>query len=343
MNNEHKNVYTFKSVLVTGGCGFIGSNFLIYFVKNYPDTTFINIDKLTYCSNKQYLCEIEKHKNYKFIQSNINNHDFISHILIEYNIDTVVHFAAQSHVDHSFRESLQYTQDNVVGTHSLLETCYIYGNIRKFIHVSTDEVYGESNVDEDKKTTRSILEPTNPYSATKAAAEHIAGSYYKSFGFPVIITRGNNVYGKFQYPEKIIPKFVLQCFKNKPVTIQGNGLNLRSYIYVDDVVRAFETILKFGKTGEIYNIGSDNEYSNLEIAQKIIKIVKGHHLDYTEKIKYIEDRNFNDKRYYISSSNLEDLSWKPEKPFDEGLKDTINWYIDTGFPKKYWDIDKLKY
>ena len=230
------------------------------------------------------------------------------------------------------------------GTHSLIETCKSYNKIKRFIHVSTDEVYGESEYSETKKTENSILEPTNPYAATKAAAEHIVKSYYRSFDFPVIITRGNNVYGKYQYPEKIIPKFIHQCLNNRNCTLHGNGKNLRTYIHVTDVVRAFETILSKGKIGEIYNIGSDNEYTNIQIAEKIIYHSipsignELYDLDYKNFIEYIKDRDFNDKRYHIDSSNLKSLGWEEKVNFDEGLQTTIDWYKTDGFKNNYWDI-----
>ena len=252
------------------------------------------------------------------------------HILEEYAIDTVVHFAAQSHVDNSFGEALEYTKDNILGTHSLIETCKTYGNIKRFIHVSTDEVYGESSKKDSKKDVYSILQPTNPYSATKAAAEHIVRSYYHSFKFPVIVTRGNNVYGKYQFPEKIIPKFVYQCLKNQDLTIHGTGENLRTYIHVNDVVNAFEVILKRGVVGETYNIGSENEFTNYQIAEKVLAIMKKKYG--TESgIICVEDRPFNDYRYHIDCVLLEELGWKEEISFETGLNETINWYLHNYF------------
>ena len=229
-------------------------------------------------------------------------------------------------MQNSFQDSLQYTQDNILGTHTLLEASRLYGKIKRFIHISTDEVYGESMLEEneDKKNEESILCPTNPYAATKAAAELIAKSYYHSFNMPIIITRGNNVYGPNQYPEKLIPRFIQLLFENKPVTIQGDGTNVRAFLHVDDVCSGIKLILLSGSIGEIYNIGSDDntEYSVLQIAHLLIeKIQKS--TSYCDWIEFIDDRPFNDKRYYISNEKVKKLGWEIKKDFYEGLNDLI--------------------
>jgi dTDP-glucose 4,6-dehydratase len=314
-----------KNLLVTGGCGFIGSNFINdYFYKN-KDVTIVNLDAMYYCaSEKNILEEIRNSDRYNLVKGNLCSFDLLRHILESYQIDTIIHFAAQSHVQNSFEDSLQYTNDNVVGTHTLLETARRYGNIQKIIHISTDEVYGESMLDdtEEKKNENSILCPTNPYAATKAAAELIAKSYYFSFKMPIIITRGNNVYGPNQYPEKLIPRFIQLLKEDKPVTIQGDGTNVRAFLHVSDVCTALENIIEKGILGEIYNIGSDehNEYTVLEIAKKLIKTIKKTE-DYDSWISYIEDRPFNDKRYYISNQKVKDLGWTIDKDFDLGLQE----------------------
>jgi dTDP-glucose 4,6-dehydratase len=252
--------------------------------------------------------------------------DLLAHILESYKIDTIIHFAAQSHVQNSFDDSIQYTHDNVLGTHTLLEASKKYGKIQKFIHISTDEVYGESMIaeNEEKKTENTILCPTNPYAATKAAAELIAQSYYFSFKMPIIITRGNNVYGPNQYPEKLIPLFIKQLNENKKVTIQGDGTNLRAFLHVLDVCSALECIIEKGIVGEIYNIGSDehHEYSVTEIAHKLIWRLKNT-ADYDRWITYIEDRPFNDKRYHISNDKLKQIGWSIKIDFDEGLDELL--------------------
>lgn len=314
-----------ERLLVTGGCGFIGSHFINHYYYENPDCHIINIDAMYYCASQEnVLPEIRNSSRYTFIRGSICSLDFVSHILGVYQINRVVHFAAQSHVQNSFSDSLQYTQDNVLGTHTLLEACRRSAGIQKFIHISTDEVYGESmlGADSDKKTEESVLCPTNPYAATKAAAELIAQSYYHSFKMPILITRGNNVYGPNQYPEKLIPKFIQQLKSGQNVTIQGDGSNVRAFLHVKDVCRALTLVLEKGEVGEIYNIGSDedSEYSVLEIARMLIKMVFPDLEDVDKKITYIEDRPFNDKRYYISNDKVKKLGWEIEVDFMEGLR-----------------------
>ena len=325
-----------RSILITGGCGFIGSNFINYILKKYDDITIINIDAMYYCASElnidKDIRESEIYKDrYKLIKGNLCSYDLVNHIINDYGIEYIIHFAAQSHVQNSFEDALQYTNDNIVGTHNLLEVSRKYGKLKKFIHVSTDEVYGESMIekDENKKTEESILCPTNPYAATKASAELIAQSYYHSFHLPIIITRGNNVYGPNQYPEKIIPRFIKLLKENKKVTIQGDGSNVRAFIHVQDVVKAFEIILDKGIIGEIYNIGSDDneEYSVYQVAklliQKIKKIDDSYECNYNDYIEYIQDRPFNDKRYYISNKKIKSLGWSIHENFDKGIDELI--------------------
>lgn len=316
-----------KNLLVTGGCGFIGSNFINYYFYNNIDVNIINLDAMYYCANELNINEeIRNSDRYHLIKGNLCSIDLLNHILDNYKIDTVIHFAAQSHVQNSFEDSLKYTYDNILGTHTLLESCRKYEKIQKFIHISTDEVYGESllSEDEEKKNEQSILCPTNPYAATKAGAELIANSYRFSFKMPIIITRGNNVYGPCQYPEKLIPRFIELLKEGKKVTIQGDGSNVRAFLHALDVAKALELILEKGKIGEIYNIGSDEdkEYTVLEIAKILIKLIKNSE-DYDSYIDYIEDRPFNDKRYYISNEKVKKLGWSIDKDFMEGLKELI--------------------
>jgi dTDP-glucose 4,6-dehydratase len=315
------------NLLVTGGCGFIGSNFINYiFNKNIYN--IINIDAIYYCANENNIREeIRNSVNYKFIKCNLCNFDFVKEIIKSNQITQVIHFAAQSHVQNSFEDSLQFTHDNILGTHTLLEVCRRYGKITKFIHVSTDEVYGESmlNEDEQHKTEHSVLCPSNPYAATKAGAELLAQAYYHSYKMPIIITRGNNVYGPNQYPEKLIPCFIKMLKEDKNVTIQGDGSNVRAFLHSEDTARAFELILEKGILGEIYNIGCDEnmEYSVLEVAKILIRMIK-HTDDYSKYITYVEDRPFNDKRYYISNKKLRDLGWSINIQFIDGLTDLIS-------------------
>jgi dTDP-glucose 4,6-dehydratase len=315
------------NLLVTGCCGFIGSNFVNYYFKKNPHVNIVNLDAMYYCASEQNVdTDIRCSGRYHLVKGNLCSYDLIINILNIYKIDTVIHFAAQSHVQNSFDNALQYTNDNVVGTHTLLEACRKYGKINRFIHISTDEVYGESMLTEieEKKHEGSILCPSNPYAATKAAAELIAKSYYHSFKMPIIITRGNNVYGPNQYPEKLIPKFIQQLENGEKVTIQGDGTNVRAFLHVNDVCSALMHVLEKGEIGEIYNIGSDdnNEYTVLQIAHMLIEKIKKT-TDYNEWITYIEDRPFNDKRYYISNQKVKDLGWTIDTDFEKGLDNII--------------------
>lgn len=315
-----------QNLLVTGGCGFIGSNFINYIFKkgNYK---IINLDAMYYAANKNNIHpEIRNSENYTLIEGNLCSKDLIKHILHTYSINKVIHFAAQSHVQNSFDDSLQYTRDNILGTHILLECCRHYGNLERFIHVSTDEVYGESmnKINEQSKTEQSILCPTNPYAATKAGAELIAQSYNHSFNMPIIITRGNNVYGPNQYPEKLIPRFIQQLKNDEKVTIQGKGTAVRAFLHAYDTAKAFECILEKGTIGEIYNIGCDEgmEYSVMEVANILIKLIKKTE-NCDDWITYIEDRPFNDQRYYISNEKVKKLGWNITINFIDGIKELI--------------------
>jgi dTDP-glucose 4,6-dehydratase len=315
-------------LLVTGGCGFIGSNFVNYYFKQNSDATIVNLDAMYYCASETNInVEVRESSRYHLIKGNLCSYDLIANILNIYQIDTIIHFAAQSHVQNSFEDALQYTHDNVQGTHTLLEASRKHGKIIRFIHISTDEVYGESmlNSDEEKKNENSILCPTNPYAATKAAAELIAKSYYHSFKMPIIITRGNNVYGPNQYPEKLIPRFIQQLQQNEKVTIQGDGSNVRAFLHVNDVCSALKLVLEKGEIGEIYNVGSDDhhEYTVLQIAHILIEKIKKT-TQYDDWITYIEDRPFNDKRYYISNEKVKQLGWTIEVDFDKGIDELIN-------------------
>ena len=286
------------NLLITGGCGFIGSNFINYYFPKQNINKLVNLDAMYYNASENNVdLSIKQNNKYVFVKGNLNDVSLITNILKKYQITHIIHFAAQSHVQNSFYNSLMYTNDNILGTHNLLECCRIYGKIKKFIHVSTDEVYGESinDVNEKHKTELSILCPTNPYAATKAASELIAQSYAHSFNLPIVITRGNNVFGPNQYPEKLIPLFIKLLKENKKLTIQGKGT-------------------------AIYNIGCDEgmEYSVMDVAKILIKMIKNtDNID--EWIEYIEDRPFNDQRYYISNEKLKQLGWSIKYNLINGL------------------------
>ena len=315
-------------LLVTGGCGFIGSNFINLIMERCDKIKVINFDAMYYCANETNVDKKWRDSDrYVFVKGNLCSMDIVTYVLDNLKPTHIIHFAAQSHVQNSFTDSLQYTNDNIVGTHTLLEATRLYGKIQKFIHVSTDEVYGESalSVNENHKTECSVLCPTNPYAATKASAELIAQSYNHSFNMPIVITRGNNVYGPNQYPEKVIPKFIQQLKNKEKVSIQGDGSCVRAFLHSYDTATAFQCILEKGKVGEIYNIGCDEkmEYSILDIAKILITKIKGNDIKIEDWIEFIEDRPFNDKRYYISNKKLKELGWKIEKNFDEELNKLI--------------------
>jgi dTDP-glucose 4,6-dehydratase len=315
------------NLLITGGCGFIGSNFINYYFPKQKVNKLVNIDAMYYAANEENIKEIIRlDDDYVLVKGNLCDDKLVSKVLNEHEITHVIHFAAQSHVQNSFEDSLKFTNDNIVGTHTLLECCRKYCKIERFIHVSTDEVYGESlnELNEKHKTEQSILCPTNPYAATKAGAELIAQSYAHSYKMPIIITRGNNVYGPNQYPEKLIPLFIKLLKEDKKVTIQGEGTSVRAFLHAYDTATAFECILEKGKIGEIYNIGCDQnmEYSVMEVAKILIKMIKNTE-NYDEWIEYVEDRPYNDQRYYISNQKLKNLGWTIKVNFIDGLYDLI--------------------
>jgi dTDP-glucose 4,6-dehydratase len=294
------------NILVTGGCGFIGSNFINYILKKDPTVKIFNIDCLNYCAN---VSNVNSHSNYKFIKGNITSKDLVLHILNEYSIDAIIHFAAQSHVDNSFDNSLQYTTDNVMGTHVLLQASKEYGKIKKFLHFSTDEVYGEVDLEHPGCHEKSLLNPTNPYAATKAAAEFLVRSYYHSFNLPVVIVRCNNVYGPNQYPEKLIPKFIKLLREGKLLTIHGNGSTRRNFIWAEDVSSATDLIFHNGVLNEVYNIGTKQEYSVMDVATLLIeRMTKDKTIN--NNVIFVEDRPFNDFRYSVDTTLLKSLGWE---------------------------------
>jgi dTDP-glucose 4,6-dehydratase len=293
----------------------------------------INIDKLDYCSNKDNVVSNDSNK-YIFIEGSICDKELLKRIFDKYNIEYIVHFAAQTHVDNSFDNSINYTIDNILGTHQLIECCRLYGNIKRFIHISTDEVYGEIAIDSEDSTEISLLNPTNPYAATKAGAEFIVRSYYYSYNTPIIIIRCNNVYGANQYPEKIIPKFITLLSENKKMSIHGTGLTRRNFIYVDDVIDAINVITMKGELNNVYNIGSNDEYNVIEIATILLNHIKGPEEKIEDWIEYIKDRNFNDFRYAINTTKLNNLGWEKKTNFNDGIKKTVEWYMKNNNDSK---------
>lgn len=316
-----------KNVLVTGGLGFIASNLLNELVPHYKSVFFVNLDIKDYCADLRNVT-ISNLPNYHLIEGSINDGHLLDLILEGFEIDTILHFAAKTSVDESFVWPQRYIDNNILGTFTLLESCRKYGKIKKFVHVSTDEIYGETDKDVDEEGK---MNPTNPYSATKAGAELLARSYYYSYKLPVIVVRCNNVYGPRQYPEKLIPKFIKLLFENKKCTIHGNGKKYRSYIYVDDVVEAYNLIMTRGKIGEIYNIGNCRRYSVMEVTERLVSLMKPN--DSVDKwIEYVPDRNYNDSSYDITHQKItKELGWKPKTSFDIGLKKTVEWYLQTKY------------
>mmetsp|Transcript_25198 Transcript_25198/g.82699 ORF Transcript_25198/g.82699 Transcript_25198/m.82699 type:complete len:678 (+) Transcript_25198:18-2051(+) len=316
--------YRPKNILLTGGAGFIGSHVVIRLVQQHPEYKVIVLDKLDYCASLHNLEAVRNAPNFKFIRGNICAEDLVNYVLVSEKIDTVMHFAAQTHVDMSFGNSFEFTKNNILGTHVLLESCKAVGGIKRFIHVSTDEVYGETSVgSETGNTEYNTLEPTNPYSATKAGAEMLVKAYGTSYGLPCITTRGNNVYGPHQYPEKLIPKFLLLLHQGRRLPVHGAGLAKRSYLYVEDVAKAFVQVLHRGVIGDVYNIGTQQEQTVLEVATALCQ---NFGLDPKEVIDHVEDRPFNDQRYFLDVGKLAEIGWVQETSFDKGLLKTIEWY-----------------
>jgi dTDP-glucose 4,6-dehydratase len=309
-----------SNVMVTGGCGFIASNFLNRMKERYPSINFVNVDKLDYCSNVENVNPGVA----TFVKGNVGNKELIEHLIKLYHFDAIFHFAAQSHVDNSFDNALSFTMDNTHATHVLVEACRRHIPDVEFIHFSTDEVYGESKTDVPFTENEGVLRPTNPYSASKAAAEMIVRSYIESFGMNIKVIRCNNVYGPNQYPEKLIPKFKRLLKENEKCTIHGSksATVKRAFMHVDDVVDAVDVIWRRGVPGEVYNIASDDELTVMEVTQLIIETIKGTK-NYDDWITYVEDRPFNDQRYYICAKKLKDLGWSQKKT----RKDLINFLM----------------
>lgn len=296
--------------MVTGGCGFIASNFLNIMKKRYPEIHFVNIDKLDYCSNVENVDPGVA----TFIRGNVGNAELIENLIKKYNFDAIFHFAAQSHVDNSFENALSFTMDNTHATHVLVEACRHFIPNVEFIHFSTDEVYGESKTDVPFTEDEGVLRPTNPYSASKAAAEMIVRSYIESFKMNIKIIRCNNVYGPNQYPEKLIPKFKRLLNEGKRCTVHGSksATIKRAFMHVEDVVDAVDIVWKNGTPGEVYNIASDDELTVMEITKVMIETILDTN-DYDKWIRYVDDRPFNDSRYHICAKKLKSLGWKQKK------------------------------
>jgi len=325
-----------KNVLITGGAGFIGSHLVKFFVKNYPNYNIINIDNLTYAGDLNNLIEIEDQPNYRFIKQDICDFSEIKKIFIKEKIDSVIHLAAESHVDRSISDPFSFARTNVLGTLSLLQASKISwkGDFKNklFYHVSTDEVYGSLG-EEGLFTEKTPYDPHSPYSASKASSDHFVRAFYDTYKLPIVISNCSNNYGPCQYPEKLIPLFINNIINNNPISIYGDGKNIRDWLYVKDHILAIDLIFHNSKIGKTYNIGGNNEISNNEIAKILIKKIDGklkRKLDESiQLIKYVDDRLGHDKRYAIDSSKIKnELGWEPKYTFDRGIDKTIDWYIN---------------
>jgi dTDP-glucose 4,6-dehydratase len=309
-------------ILVTGGAGFIGSNFIRHMIKTYPDDEIVNLDALSYAGNPDNLKDIDNNTRYTFVKGNICDSRIVNIILEKHEIDTIVHFAAESHVDRSIADASVFVKTNVLGTQTLLDAARRHA-IRKFIHISTDEVYGSIPEGSFKETD--ILTPSSPYSSSKAGSDLIALSYFTTYNLPIIITRCTNNFGPYQYPEKLIPLFVTNLIDGRKVPVYGTGNNIRDWIHVNDHCHAVDFLLHKGKTGEIYNIGGGSERTNREITENILKLLRKSE----SMIEYVTDRLGHDFRYSLDCSKLFSLGWKPGYSFDEGLKETVTWYLQN--------------
>ncbi len=309
-------------LLVTGGAGFIGSNFCHYMLEEHPQWEVTNLDKLTYAGNLENLTDVQDEPRYHFVQGDIAGRESLDKVLSQ-GFDAIVNFAAESHVDRSILDATPFMQTNIHGTQVLLEGARKYGT-QRFIHVSTDEVYG--SIDSGSFTEESTLSPNSPYSASKAAADLLCRAYFKTYHTPVIITRCTNNYGHYQFPEKLIPLAITNALENKSIPVYGDGLNIRDWLFVADHCRALDTVLQRGKPGEIYNIGSGNEKTNLELIRKILELLgKPQSL-----VQFVADRPGHDRRYALETTKIvRELSWKPANSFDEALETTVNWYLQN--------------
>jgi len=310
-------------VLVTGGAGFIGSNFIRCLLKGGKDYEIINLDKLTYAGNLENLCDLVEVRNYEFVRGDICDGKLVDRLL-EKGVEAVVNFAAESHVDRSLYEPDVFIQTNVLGVQVLLHAAMRH-KVRKFLQISTDEVYGSLGPKDARFREDFPLAPNSPYSASKAAGDLLARSYFQTYGFPVVVTRCSNNYGAYQFPEKLIPLFVTNALENQPLPVYGDGLNVRDWIHVDDHCRALELVLEKGIPGEFYNVGGEGERTNLEITKAILRILGKP----DSMIQYVTDRPGHDRRYAIDFSKIQkEIGWKPVCSLEDGLRQTVRWYIE---------------
>ena len=326
-----------KSILITGGAGFIGSHVVRLFVNKYPDCQIINFDKLTYAGNLENLRDVDQKPNYTFVKGDILDEVFVGETFTKYKIDSVIHLAAESHVDRSITNPLEFIQTNVIGTANLMNVARKYwGNNfsnKLFYHVSTDEVYGSLG-ETGYFTEDTPYDPRSPYSSSKASSDHLVRAYYHTYGFPMVISNCSNNYGANQFPEKLIPLFINNIKQEKPLPVYGKGDNVRDWLWVNDHADAIDVIFNKGKEGETYNIGGNNEWQNIHLIKSLCAIMDeklGRDKGDSEKlISYVKDRSGHDQRYAIDASKLKnELGWSPSIKFEEGLEETVQWYLDN--------------
>ena len=311
-------------LLVTGGCGFIGSNFIRYMLNKHPRYKIVNLDKLTYCGRRENLKDIESNKHYRFVKGDICNKKLVNRLTKK--CDAVLNFAAESHVDRSINNASDFVRTNIHGVQVLLDVAR-NNRVKRFIQVSTDETYG--SIQRGSFNERSLLHPNSPYAASKAAGDHLALAYYTTFKLPVIVTRSSNNFGPYQFPEKVMPLFITNLLENKKVPLYGDGMNVRDWLYVLDNCKAIDTVLHKGKPGEIYNIGGSYEIPNIRLTRTILKLLGKTY----GMIKYVPDRLGHDRRYSLDSTKIKRLGWKPTKDFNMAIKETIEWYKNN---EKWW-------
>lgn len=327
-----------KTYLITGGAGFIGSNFIQYILNLHESVKIINLDLLTYAGNPENLRSVENHPNYNFIHGDICDKKMLLDIFNQYDVDCVINFAAESHVDRSILEPEIFARTNILGTVNLInaaknswETKNGFKNNKKYIQISTDEVYGSLG-QTGYFTEETKINPHSPYSASKASADMLVKAYYDTFGMPINITRCSNNYGPFQFPEKLIPLIILNCITRKPIPVYGDGMNIRDWIYVEDHCKGIDLVAANGRKGEVYNIGGNNEKTNIEIVKLVIEYIRSNYDNSASEdlITYVSDRKGHDKRYAIDASKIkEELGWQSEASFESGIKKTIDWYFDN--------------
>jgi dTDP-glucose 4,6-dehydratase len=326
-----------RRLLVTGGAGFIGSNFVRYWMHRHPGDRVVNLDALTYAGNLESLADVEAEPGYHFVHGDITDRDLVLQLLQEERIDTIVNFAAESHVDRSIIGPDAFIRTNIQGTFSLLEAAKAAWSPlpaqARFLHVSTDEVYGSLKADEPAFTEQHPYAPNSPYSASKAASDHLVRAYHHTYGLPVLTTNCSNNYGPYQFPEKLIPLTILNALEGRPIPVYGDGRNIRDWLYVDDHCSGIEAVLEQGRPGEVYNIGGCNEWQNIDIVQLIcdrLDACQPAAASYREQISFVRDRPGHDRRYAIDAERMrEELGWTPQHDFAAGIEITIRWYLEN--------------